>query len=56
MLTAQIRALKEGGLIRRGAFAEVPPRIECAATDRVMALSKEIDAVHGGWREVEVEG
>jgi len=38
MLTNQLRALQQDGLVSREIFAEVPPRVEYTATPRAMDL------------------
>jgi DNA-binding HxlR family transcriptional regulator len=38
MLTAQLRALESDGLVRRDAYAEIPPRVEYVLTPRALSL------------------
>jgi DNA-binding HxlR family transcriptional regulator len=45
MLTAQLRDLEADGLIRRTAFAEVPPRVEYEVTDAARALKPVFEAL-----------
>ena len=45
MLTAQLRELEADGLISREVFAEVPPRVEYAITDKARALRPVFDAL-----------
>ncbi|PZA12351.1 transcriptional regulator [Rhodopseudomonas palustris] len=45
MLTKQLRALEEDGLIRREVFAEVPPRVEYELSEIGESLRPVIDAL-----------
>ena len=45
MLTAQLREIEADGLISREVFAEVPPRVEYAITDKAGALTPVFDAL-----------
>ena len=49
MLTKQLRALENDGLVERKVYAEVPPRVEYTATDRALALKKMFLAMHHWW-------
>jgi DNA-binding HxlR family transcriptional regulator len=49
MLTKQLRALENDGLVERKVYAEVPPRVEYTATDRALALKKMFLAMHDWW-------
>ena len=46
MLTKQLRALEEDGLISRKIYAEVPPRVEYSATQKAKDLSEMFEAMH----------
>lgn len=50
MLTGQLRALEQDGLVSREVFAEVPPRVEYTATDKAMALTTMFQAMHDWWQ------
>jgi DNA-binding HxlR family transcriptional regulator len=45
MITARLRELEQAGLLSRTIYAEVPPRVEYALTDRGHALRSVIDAL-----------
>jgi DNA-binding HxlR family transcriptional regulator len=45
MITARLRELEQTGLVSRKAYAEVPPRVEYALTERGRALRPVIDAL-----------
>lgn len=38
VLTEQLKELEEDGIVRREAFAELPPRVEYSLTERGLAL------------------
>lgn len=46
VLTSNLRAMEEDGLLKREVFAEVPPRVEYTLTDRGRSLEPVIDAMH----------
>jgi DNA-binding HxlR family transcriptional regulator len=52
MLTKQLRALEEDGLVERRIYAEVPPRVEYSASDDALALKPAFEAMHSWWVEV----
>ena len=45
VLTAQLRAMEENGLLTRTAYAEVPPRVEYTLTDLGKSLKPILDAM-----------
>ncbi|MEL7509725.1 MAG: helix-turn-helix domain-containing protein [Cyanobacteria bacterium J06554_1] len=45
-LTVRLRSLEEHGLIVRRAYAEVPPRVEYAITDKGKELQPVVTALH----------
>lgn len=49
MLTAQLRELEEDGLIVRTVFAEVPPRVEYAITEKARGLGPTMEALTAWW-------
>ena len=50
VLTAQLRAMEESGLVNRRVYAEVPPRVEYALTPLGRSLKPILDAM-GQWGE-----
>ena len=51
MLTAQLRELEADGLVSRTIFAEVPPRVDYAITDKARRLGPTMEALAAWWRE-----
>ena len=45
VLTSNLRAMEEDGLLKREVFAEVPPRVEYSLTDTGHSLKTVIDAL-----------
>lgn len=45
VLTAQLRAMEENGLLTRTVYAEVPPRVEYTLTDLGKGLKPILDAM-----------
>lgn len=45
VLTAQLRAMEESGLLTRTVYAEVPPRVEYALTELGQSLKPILDAM-----------
>lgn len=50
VLTAQLRAMEESGLLTRTVYAEVPPRVEYTLTDTGYSLKPILDAMQN-WGE-----
>lgn len=55
MLTRQLRELEEDGLVRRTAYAEVPPRVEYDLTDVGQSLEPVIAALKA-WGDARKQG
>ncbi|PDT10905.1 MarR family transcriptional regulator [Rhizobium sp. J15] len=51
MLTAQLRELEADGLVSRTIFAEVPPRVEYAITQKARGLGPTMEALTAWWNE-----
>lgn len=45
VLTAQLRAMEQSGLVSRTVYAEVPPRVEYALTEMGRSLKPILDAM-----------
>lgn len=45
VLTAQLRAMEESGLLTRKVYAEVPPRVEYSLTELGLSLRPILDAM-----------
>jgi len=49
MLTARLKELERDGLVSRRVYAEVPPRVEYAATDAERDLETVFRSMHDWW-------
>lgn len=45
VLTAQLRAMEKSGLVHRGVYAEVPPRVEYSLTELGRSLKPIMDSM-----------
>ena len=50
VLTAQLRAMEESGLVHREVYAEVPPRVEYSLTELGKSLKPILDSLRA-WSE-----
>lgn len=53
MLTRELRALEDAGVISRTIYPEVPPRVEYALTDAGRRLMPVIDALGDWWEHTQ---
>ena len=53
MLTRELRALEDAGVVSRTVYAEVPPRVEYALTDAGLRLMPVIDSLGDWWVETQ---
>lgn len=51
MLTVQLRELEADGLVSRTVYAEVPPRVEYAITEKAKGLGPTMAALTAWWEE-----
>src|SRR6202790_519040 len=51
MLTSQLRELEDDGLVIRTIFAEIPPRVDYAITDKATELRPVLEAIFAWWRQ-----
>ncbi|HDS1530788.1 TPA: helix-turn-helix transcriptional regulator [Stenotrophomonas maltophilia] len=51
MLTTQLRELEADGLISRTVYAEVPPRVDYAMTDKARGLGPTMEALTAWWEK-----
>lgn len=55
MLTRELRALEEAGVVRRTDHEEVPPRVDYALTDAGRRLLPIIDALGDWWESIQAD-
>lgn len=49
VLTSQLRALEDDGLVLRTVYPEVPPRVEYSATESALELEDVFEAMKNWW-------
>lgn len=54
VLTAQLRAMEESGLVNRKVYAEVPPRVEYSLTELGFSLKPILDSMQAWGNEYKV--
>lgn len=55
VLTAQLRAMEENGLVSRKVYAEVPPRVEYSLTELGRSLEPILDSLKNWGEEYKVK-
>lgn len=55
VLTSNLRAMEDDGLLMREVYAEVPPRVEYTLTERGASLAPVIDAMRAWGEEHQAE-
>ena len=56
VLTAQLRAMEESGLVHRKFYAQVPPRVDYSLTDLGRSLKPIIDALWAWGKKYQTGG
>lgn len=55
MLTRELRALEEAGVVARTVYPEVPPRVEYALTEAGRRLMPIIDELGAWWESIQAD-